>query len=248
MRSRYTTTTEAIIDKVAELIKAGKIREISDMRDETDLSGLKLDHRPQARRRAGQAHAEALPLNAAAGQLCLQLQHSHRGHAARDGRAARSSRSGRPGARSASAAACSSRSARRAKSSTCSRACARSCWTSTRPSASSARRSREAEVVPNLMIGFGIDEVQAEYRGRDQAAQHQQGIHSASRTAGDRRAGTPRLPSWKRRSAAKSASAASSCRSWTPSPQNTARIAAPSSWRTRRSSTRSRRRRRPIIP
>ncbi len=38
----YTTTSEAIIDKVAELIKAEKIREISDMRDETDLSGLKL--------------------------------------------------------------------------------------------------------------------------------------------------------------------------------------------------------------
>ena len=38
----YTTTTEAILDKVAELMKAGKIREINDMRDETDLSGLKL--------------------------------------------------------------------------------------------------------------------------------------------------------------------------------------------------------------
>ena len=38
----YTTTAEAILDKVAELVKAGKIREISDMRDETDLSGLKL--------------------------------------------------------------------------------------------------------------------------------------------------------------------------------------------------------------
>jgi DNA gyrase subunit A len=38
----YTTTAEAIIDKVAELIKAGKIKEIADMRDETDLSGLKL--------------------------------------------------------------------------------------------------------------------------------------------------------------------------------------------------------------
>ncbi|MBE6949565.1 MAG: topoisomerase IV [Ruminococcaceae bacterium] len=38
----YTTTCEAIIDKVAELIKAGKVKEISDMRDETDLSGLKL--------------------------------------------------------------------------------------------------------------------------------------------------------------------------------------------------------------
>lgn len=38
----YTTTAEAIMDKVAELIKQGKLREIADMRDETDLSGLKL--------------------------------------------------------------------------------------------------------------------------------------------------------------------------------------------------------------
>ena len=38
----YTTTSEVIMDKVAELIKAGKVKEISDMRDETDLSGLKL--------------------------------------------------------------------------------------------------------------------------------------------------------------------------------------------------------------
>ena len=38
----YSTTVEAILDKVAELIKSGKAKEISDMRDETDLSGLKL--------------------------------------------------------------------------------------------------------------------------------------------------------------------------------------------------------------
>ena len=38
----YTTTIEAIIDKVTELIKAGKIREIADMRDETGLQGLRL--------------------------------------------------------------------------------------------------------------------------------------------------------------------------------------------------------------
>ena len=30
------------MDKVAELIKAGKVKEITDMRDETDLNGLKL--------------------------------------------------------------------------------------------------------------------------------------------------------------------------------------------------------------
>jgi len=38
----YSTTSEVIMDKVAELIKAGKIKEITDMRDETDLGGLKL--------------------------------------------------------------------------------------------------------------------------------------------------------------------------------------------------------------
>ncbi len=38
----YSTALEVIMDKVAELIKAGKIKEISDMRDETDLGGLKL--------------------------------------------------------------------------------------------------------------------------------------------------------------------------------------------------------------
>ncbi len=37
-----TTTVEAIMDKVVELVKAGKIKEVSDIRDETDLSGLKL--------------------------------------------------------------------------------------------------------------------------------------------------------------------------------------------------------------
>ena len=38
----YTATVEAIMDKVAELIKQGAVKEIADMRDETDLSGLKL--------------------------------------------------------------------------------------------------------------------------------------------------------------------------------------------------------------
>ncbi len=38
----YSTTVEAIMDKVSELIKTGKIKEIADMRDETDLNGLKI--------------------------------------------------------------------------------------------------------------------------------------------------------------------------------------------------------------
>lgn len=37
-----STTIEAIIDKVVELVKDGKLKEISDVRDETDLSGLRL--------------------------------------------------------------------------------------------------------------------------------------------------------------------------------------------------------------
>lgn len=38
----YTTTSEAIIDAIIDLVKDGKIKEISDVRDETDLSGLKI--------------------------------------------------------------------------------------------------------------------------------------------------------------------------------------------------------------
>jgi len=38
----YTTTSEAIIGKIMELIKAGKLREISDARDETGLQGFKI--------------------------------------------------------------------------------------------------------------------------------------------------------------------------------------------------------------
>ena len=38
----YSTSLEAIRDKEAERVKAGKVKEINDMRDESDLSGLKL--------------------------------------------------------------------------------------------------------------------------------------------------------------------------------------------------------------
>lgn len=37
-----TTTSEAIIDKIIELVKTNKIKEINDIRDETDLSGLRI--------------------------------------------------------------------------------------------------------------------------------------------------------------------------------------------------------------
>ena len=38
----YTTTSEAIQEKVEQLVREGKIKEINDIRDETDLGGLKL--------------------------------------------------------------------------------------------------------------------------------------------------------------------------------------------------------------
>lgn len=38
----YTTTIEAIIDKIVELVKSGKLREVSDVKDMSDLNGLKL--------------------------------------------------------------------------------------------------------------------------------------------------------------------------------------------------------------
>lgn len=38
----YTTTVEAIINKVVDLVKAGKLREVSYIRDETGIDGLKI--------------------------------------------------------------------------------------------------------------------------------------------------------------------------------------------------------------
>lgn len=38
----YTTVVESIIDEIVELVKSGRIKEITDVRDETDLSGLKI--------------------------------------------------------------------------------------------------------------------------------------------------------------------------------------------------------------
>ena len=70
----YSTTVEAILDKVAELIKAGKVREIADMRDETDLSGLKLAIDLKRGTDPDKLMAEALPAHPPAGRLRLQLQ------------------------------------------------------------------------------------------------------------------------------------------------------------------------------
>ena len=159
----YTTTTEAIIDKVAELVKAGKIREIADMRDETDLNGLKLTIDLKRGVDPEKLMQKLFKSTHAGGQLRLQLQHPHRGHAARAGRA----RNFRGVDRMAHGVRPPPGLLRAAKeegtSCICSRVSARSCSTSTRPSRIIRETETDAEVVPNLMIGFGIDQVQAEY-------------------------------------------------------------------------------------
>ena len=135
-----TTTVEAIMDKISELVKAGKLKEISDMRDETDLNGLKLTHGPQAGRGRGQADGKAVQGHPAGGQLqrcnfnILVVWPAQSAWAC-----GKFCRSGRRSGWSASAAAPTTTSTARKSGSTCCRALPPSCWTSTRPSTSSAR-------------------------------------------------------------------------------------------------------------
>ena len=75
------------MDKVAELIKAGKVKEITDMRDETDLNGLKLTIDLKRGTDPDKLMQKLIEVHAAAGYHVLQLQRAHRRNAARDGRA-----------------------------------------------------------------------------------------------------------------------------------------------------------------
>ena len=71
-----TTTIEAIVEKIIELAKQKKITEVSDIRDETDLSGLKITI--DLKRGTGKIHAEAVPHDAIAGHVFLQFQYTCR--------------------------------------------------------------------------------------------------------------------------------------------------------------------------
>ena len=82
----YSTSIEAILDKVAELVKAGKVKEINDMRDESDLSGLKLAIDLKRGVDPDKLMAKLLPPDALAGHRQLQFQHPHRRPAPRAGR------------------------------------------------------------------------------------------------------------------------------------------------------------------
>ena len=68
----YTTKTDIIIDRIIKLSKEGKVREIADIRDETDRSAHR--HRPQARRGPREAHGQVVPHHHAAGLVLVQLQ------------------------------------------------------------------------------------------------------------------------------------------------------------------------------
>ena len=85
----YSTTSEAIMDKVAELVKAGKIKEIADMRDETDLTGLKLAIDLKRGTDPDKLMAKLFRMTPSRTPV-LQLQHPHRRHAPGDGGAGNS--------------------------------------------------------------------------------------------------------------------------------------------------------------
>ena len=72
----------------------------------------------------------------------------------------------------------------------------------------------EAEVIPNLMIGFGIDQVQAEYVAEIKLRNINK-EYILKRVAGDRDPGRRRSPTWRTPWPDPSASAASSSTSWT---------------------------------
>ena len=141
------------------------MKEISDMRDETDLNGLKLTIDLKRGQDPDKLMQKLFQHDAAGGQLLLQLQYPHRRHAAGDGRAGDYWTSGR--AFRTECVAPPDRISilqRQGKAPAPAQGLWKpSCWTSTRLSRIVRETEEEAEVVPNLMIGFGIDKIQAEY-------------------------------------------------------------------------------------
>lgn len=137
----YTTTIEAIIDKIAELVKNGKVREIADVRDETDLSGLKIAIDLKRGTDPGKADGQADEDDYPAGQLLLQFQRAVAGmprvlgvsELLDEWTAWRTD---------AFAAVCSLILTRRRTSCICCSVCAKSCSISTRRLKSSARPKR----------------------------------------------------------------------------------------------------------
>ena len=159
----YTTTIEAIMDKVADLIKQGKIREISDMRDEIRPERPEDRHRPEAGRGPGQADAQAHEDDPADGFLWLQLQRAHRRHAPGAWASGRSWRSGPPGGWSCIRRRVYYDLQRKQEKLHLLEGLKKILLDIDRAIRIIRETEEDAEVVPNLMIGFGIDEQQAEF-------------------------------------------------------------------------------------
>ena len=145
----YTTKTDVIIERIVKLSKEGKVKEIADIRDETDLSGLriaidlkrgvdpdklmaKLFARPRCRirsRATSTCSSTAIPVLWACARSCT---------------------SGSSGVLSPRGAALTLTWAKSPSACTCCTASGRSCSTSTRPSPSSAAPSSKPRSCPTL--------------------------------------------------------------------------------------------------
>ena len=169
------------------------------MRDETDLNGLKLDHRlSSAMWSPDKLMQKLFRINAAAGQLRLQLQHSaSRGTPRVCGVARDSGRVDGLAARMRPAAGYTSTYRKKKEKLHLLNGLKKILLDiDQRHLASSASTERESDVVPNLMIGFGIDQVQAEYVAEIKLRNINQRIHPQ---AAPRRptSSNARSPSWR---------------------------------------------------
>ena len=90
----YTTKTDIIIERIVKLSKEKKLPEIADIRDETDLSGLRIAIDIKRVGDPEQFHGEVVPHHHAAGFVLVQLQRARGRLPARDGRASDSARVG----------------------------------------------------------------------------------------------------------------------------------------------------------
>ena len=160
-----TTTVEAIIDKIVELVKAGKIREIADIRDETDLAGLKIAIETQAGRRPGQADGRS-----SSRMTPLEDSYSCNFNVLIAGTAQGAGRA--EGILLEWIALPDGAASRRRVDFDLKKAkdklhllqgLAKILLDIDKAIRIVRETEEEAEVVPNLMIGFGIDEIQAEY-------------------------------------------------------------------------------------
>ena len=151
------------MDKVAELIKAGKVKEIADMRDETDLTGLKLTIDLKRGADPDKLMAKLFRMTPLQDAFVLQLQHPDRRHAPGDGGA------GDPGGvdRLADGVACgggpTSSMKKKQDKLHLLKGLKRILLDIDKAIQIIRETEEDAEVIPNLMIGFGIDQVQAEY-------------------------------------------------------------------------------------